>query len=131
MLLPVPLLLGLLGLAAANPTVYFKEQFLDGDGWTECWIESKHKPDFGKFVLSSGKFYGDQEKDKGLQTSQDAWFYALSARFEPFSNKGQTLVVQFTVKHEQNMWGRLCEAVSSWFGSDRHARRLRIQHNVW
>ena len=65
MLLPVPLLLGLLGLAAANPTVYFKEQFLDGDGWTECWIESKHKPDFGKFVLSSGKFYGDQEKDKG------------------------------------------------------------------
>ena len=103
MLLPVPLLLGLLGLAAADPTVYFKEQFLDGDGWTERWIESKHKPDFGKFVLSSGKFYGDQEKDKGLQTSQDAWFYALSARFEPFSNKGQTLVVQFTVKHEQNI----------------------------
>lgn len=30
MLLPVPLLLGLLGLAAADPTVYFKEQFLDG-----------------------------------------------------------------------------------------------------
>lgn len=73
------------------------------DGWTERWIESKHKPDFGKFVLSSGKFYGDQEKDKGLQTSQDARFYALSARFEPFSNKGQTLVVQFTVKHEQNI----------------------------
>lgn len=35
------------------------------DGWTERWIESKHKPDFGKFVLSSGKFCGDQEKDKG------------------------------------------------------------------
>lgn len=35
------------------------------DGWTERWIESKHKPDFDKFVLSSGKFYGDQEKDKG------------------------------------------------------------------
>lgn len=30
MLLPVPLLLGLLGLAAAEPAVYFKEQFLDG-----------------------------------------------------------------------------------------------------
>uniref|UniRef100_A0A8D0JRS8 Calreticulin n=2 Tax=Sus scrofa TaxID=9823 RepID=A0A8D0JRS8_PIG len=69
MLLPVPLLLGLVGLAAAEPTIYFKEQFLDG----------------------------------GLQTSQDARFYALSARFEPFSNKGQTLVVQFTVKHEQNI----------------------------
>lgn len=35
------------------------------DGWTERWIESKHKSDFGKFILSSGKFYGDQEKDKG------------------------------------------------------------------
>ncbi|XP_023408104.2 calreticulin isoform X3 [Loxodonta africana] len=65
MLLPVPLLLGLLGLAAAEPTVYFKEQFLDGDGWTDRWVESTHKSDFGKFVLSSGKFYGDQEKDKG------------------------------------------------------------------
>lgn len=30
MLLSVPLLLGLLGLAAADPAVYFKEQFLDG-----------------------------------------------------------------------------------------------------
>lgn len=35
------------------------------DGWTERWIESKHKSDFGKFVLSAGKFYGDLEKDKG------------------------------------------------------------------
>lgn len=30
MLLSVPLLLGLLGLVAADPAVYFKEQFLDG-----------------------------------------------------------------------------------------------------
>lgn len=45
----------------------------------------------------------DYSVSVGLQTSQDARFYALSARFEPFSNKGQTLVVQFTVKHEQNI----------------------------
>ncbi|ELK09499.1 Calreticulin [Pteropus alecto] len=30
-------------------------------------------------------------------------FYALSARFKHFSNKDQTLVVQLTVKHEQNI----------------------------
>lgn len=30
MLLPVPLLLCLFGLAVAEPVVYFKEQFLDG-----------------------------------------------------------------------------------------------------
>lgn len=35
------------------------------DGWTNRWIESKHKTDFGKFVLNAGKFYGDLDKDKG------------------------------------------------------------------
>lgn len=34
----------------------------------------------------------------------DARFYALSAKFpEAFSNEGKTLVVQFTVKHEQSI----------------------------
>ncbi|XP_026866462.2 calreticulin 3a [Electrophorus electricus] len=87
----------------ADATVYFKEQFLDGDGWKSRWVESKHKSDYGQWMLSSGKFYGDAELDKGLQTSQDARFYALSSRFEPFSNDGKTLVVQFTVKHEQKI----------------------------
>lgn len=39
----------------------------------------------------------------GLQTSQDARFYAFSSRFDDFNNKGKTLVIQFTVKHEQNI----------------------------
>lgn len=39
----------------------------------------------------------------GLQTSQDAHFYAMSSRFEDFSNKDQPLVIQFTVKHEQSI----------------------------
>lgn len=39
----------------------------------------------------------------GLQTSQDAHFYALSSRFADFSNKDQPLVIQFTVKHEQSI----------------------------
>jgi calreticulin len=52
------------------------------------WVESTHKgADAGKFVLTAGKFYGDAEKDKGIQTSQDAKFYALSAEFKPFSNR--------------------------------------------
>ncbi|XP_026179590.1 calreticulin-like [Mastacembelus armatus] len=83
--------------------VFFKEQFLDGDGWKNRWQESKHKSDYGQWKLSAGKFYGDAEADKGIQTSQDARFYALSARFEPFSNEGKPLVIQFTVKHEQKI----------------------------
>lgn len=39
----------------------------------------------------------------GIKTTQDARFYALSKKFPPFSNKGKPLVVQFTVKHEQNI----------------------------
>ena len=39
----------------------------------------------------------------GIKTSQDARFYALSAGFDKFSNEGKTLVIQFTVKHEQNI----------------------------
>ncbi|XP_029105142.1 calreticulin-like [Scleropages formosus] len=91
------------GSLAVQGTVYFKEQFLDGEAWKSRWTESKHKSDYGEWKLTAGKFYGDAEKDQGLQTSQDARFYALSSRFEPFSNEGKTLVVQFTVKHEQKI----------------------------
>lgn len=39
----------------------------------------------------------------GLQTTEDAKFYALSTRFKPFNNVNETLVVQFSVKHEQGI----------------------------
>ncbi len=45
----------------------------------------------------------DFSSPTGLQTSQDARFYATSARFEPFSNEGKPLVIQFTIKHEQKI----------------------------
>ena len=70
----------------------------------EGWVQSTHKgAEAGKFVVTAGKFYGDAEKDKGIQTSQDAKFYALSKEFKPFSNAEKPLVIQFTVKHEQNI----------------------------
>ena len=53
--------------------------------------------------MSAGKFYGDAEKDVGIQTSQDARFYGISSKLEPISNEGKTLVIQFTVKHEQKI----------------------------
>ncbi|XP_052776647.1 calreticulin-like [Mya arenaria] len=94
-------LLALLGCAFVQATDYFEERF--GEGWEDRWVQSEHKSDLGKFVLSAGKFYGDAELDKGIQTSQDARFYALSGRFDKFSNEGKDLVIQFTVKHEQNI----------------------------
>lgn len=96
-------LVALFALSSVLAEVYFDEKFLD-DSWHQNWIYSeKTDKEFGKFVWSAGEFYNDPEHDKGIKTSQDARFYALSTKFPPFSNKGKPLVVQFTVKHEQNI----------------------------
>ncbi|XP_014098743.1 calreticulin [Bactrocera oleae] len=83
--------------------IYLEDNFKD-DTWENLWIYSKHPgKEFGKFVRSSGRFYRDENVDKGLQTSQDARFYAVSRKFEPFSNDNKNLIIQFSVKHEQNI----------------------------
>merc|ERR1711981_1551165 len=87
--------------AIATAEVYFEEDF-SGD-WESRWTQSKAKADLGKFQVSAGKFYGDAEASKGLQTSQDAKFYGIMAKHKEFSNDGKTLVVQFSVKHQQDI----------------------------
>ncbi|XP_047986146.1 calreticulin [Leguminivora glycinivorella] len=92
-----------LAIYSVNCEVYYEETFPD-DKWESEWIYSEHPgKEFGKFKLTAGKFYNDAEADKGLQTSEDARFYALSKKFKPFSNKDKPLVVQFSVKHEQDI----------------------------
>lgn len=81
---------------------YFVEKFED-ESYKSRWVKSAAKSDLGDFKLSHGKFYGDAKKDLGLQTSEDARFYAISSKFDEFSNEGKTLVIQFTVKHEQKI----------------------------
>lgn len=97
------LLAALVGVAFCEANIHFREEF--SDDYESRWVASTKKgAEQGVFKLSAGKFYGDAEKDKGIQTSQDAKFYGLSAKFEkPFSNEGKPLVIQFTVKHEQNI----------------------------
>ncbi|KAG9439040.1 hypothetical protein H6P81_019205 [Aristolochia fimbriata] len=56
----------------------------------------------GLWKHTSGKWSGDHD-DKGIQTGEDYRFYAISAEFPEFSNKGRTLVFQFSVKHEQKL----------------------------
>ncbi|KAK0408413.1 hypothetical protein QR680_003941 [Steinernema hermaphroditum] len=92
----------LAALAYATAEVYFQEDF--GKDYTERWIQSEHKNDYGKFELSAGKFFGDAERDAGIKTAQDAKFYSIAAKFpKKFSNKGKSTVIQFTVKHEQGI----------------------------
>ncbi|CAI9781729.1 unnamed protein product [Fraxinus pennsylvanica] len=75
------------------------------DGWENRWVKSNWKKDqnmAGEWNFTSGKWNGDST-NKGIQTSEDYRFYAISAEFPEFSNKDKTLVFQFSVKHEQKL----------------------------
>jgi len=84
-------------------TTYFEENF--GDGWEDRWVVSKHKEKdgtLGQFAHTAGKIYGSAD-NKGIQTSEDARFYQISAKFPGFSNKGKDLVFQYSVQNEQDL----------------------------
>merc|ERR1712072_608065 len=89
--------------AYVNAEVYLEEDF-SGD-WESRWTQSGAKEGLGAMKVSAGKFFteGGEEAAKGLQTSQDAKFYAISTPVKAFSNDGKTMVVQFSVKHEQDI----------------------------
>jgi len=99
------LALCLLAVGLASAKVYFHDKFDDGDAWESRWVQTGHTgKEYGKMKLTAGKFFGDKDASLGLQTSEDARFYGVSTKFvEPFNNEGKTLVIQFSVKHEQNI----------------------------
>lgn len=88
--------LGFLGLASAE--VLWSDDF-SVEGHEERWVQSNHKDDYGKMALETGKW----NDIKGLKTTEDAKFYAVSSGFDSFSNKDKTLVVQLTVQHGQKI----------------------------
>jgi len=91
--------------AAVHGKTYFKETF--GADYAERWTASSWKQadgTAGSFTHSAGSFYGDAEEDKGIQTGPDARFFAISAPLtEAFDNTGKDLVLQFQVRHAQNI----------------------------
>lgn len=75
------------------------------DGWKQRWIESNNKKaegSAGVWKWSAGK-YSMNSENKGIKTGEDYRFYQLSTSFKEFSNEGKDLVLQFTVKNEQNL----------------------------
>ncbi|CAG8536145.1 10203_t:CDS:2 [Ambispora gerdemannii] len=83
--------------------VYFQETFSDNT-WEKRWIHSKHRDDLGLFKVSPGKFFAHEIESRGLQTSQHARFYAISAKLDkPIDNAEKNLVAQFSAKNEQNI----------------------------
>jgi calreticulin len=74
------------------------------DSYSPKWVQSKARSDYGEWKITAGEWFGDAKEDKGLQTSQDARHYSLSAKFDKlFDNKDKTTVIQFSVKFAQGI----------------------------
>lgn len=75
--------------------------YLTNSFCSPCWINQAHE--LGEWKHTAGENFGDAA-DKGIQTGEDARFYGLSAKLdEAFSNTDKELVLQLSVKHEQDL----------------------------
>ncbi|KAF6251358.1 Calreticulin family-domain-containing protein [Scenedesmus sp. NREL 46B-D3] len=92
-------------LAVVSAEILFEEKF--NAGWDKRWQESSWKKSdgsAGKFTHTAGKWYGDEDADKGIQTGPDSKYFALYSELKKaYTNKGKELVVQFSAKHEQDL----------------------------
>lgn len=91
--------------SSASAEIYLKEQFND-DSWTERWTESttwKSKSDMGTWTRTHGLYYADPD-DTGLQTTNDAKFFGISAPLsKTYTSADKELVIQYSVQHEQGI----------------------------
>merc|ERR1719263_2482862 len=94
---------------ALKATTYFSETFDDEDAASR-WHKSTFKEDenmAGEFVVTAAIHEGKKavlNVNKGFKTRTDGRFFAYySSASEPFDNDGKDLVVQYSVKHEQNI----------------------------
>ncbi|WIA17175.1 hypothetical protein OEZ85_014058 [Tetradesmus obliquus] len=92
-------------LAVVSAEVLFEEKF--DAGWDKRWQKSSWKESdgsAGKFTWTAGKWYGDEEADKGIQTGPDSKYFALYSELKKaYTNEDKELIVQFSAKHEQDL----------------------------
>lgn len=89
--------------ASAAATTYFSDSFTEFPGHWTVATEWKAASEMGEWKHTGGKYPG-AAGDKGVQTSQDARHYSMTAPLSAtFDNKGKDLVVSYTVKHEQEL----------------------------
>jgi len=92
-------------ISSAFSKIYFKETFETDPFSDKRWIHSNWKKDTGEaseFQWSGGLWPVDDRK--GIRTTEDARFYSITSKLhEEFDNAGKTLVLGFSVKHEQKI----------------------------
>jgi len=87
--------------ACSFATTYFSDDFADLTGWVQSTVRPEEER--GKIGLSAGQWVTDAVAEQGLKTLEDARFYVYSHTFPEFSNAGKNLVLQYTVKNEQQI----------------------------
>ena len=88
-------------LCFSSPKIYFYEDFNDMDSLDRWQKPKKIKKGVlvGKMSISSGDFYGDERKQRGLITLENNRFYLITANFSrTMDTRFTDLVVQYTVK---------------------------------
>ena len=90
--------------AAASAEVYFEESF-DGD-WEKRWVTGAPPgKEAGKWSVTPGKWFHDEEVNKGLATTEDMRFYSISAKMgKKATTKKKELVLQFSAKYEAHQY---------------------------
>jgi len=91
-------------LALADGKIYLSETF--GDGWESRWTVSKWKESEGTqgtWAATAGKWFGDENEDKGIQTVEDSKFFGIATSFDSFSNDGKELIIQYQAKYEKDI----------------------------
>jgi len=89
--------------ALASAEVYFEEDFSNG---LDKWVMGKPAgKEMGKFDITSGKWFVDEEVNKGMTTTEDMRFYSTTAKMPKLaSSKGKDLVLQFSTKIENHQY---------------------------
>jgi calreticulin len=90
--------------AACGAEVYFEEGF-DGD-WASRWEMAKPAgKEMGKWDVTTGKWFVDEEVNKGLTTTEDMRFYSITSKMPKKStSKGKDLVLQMSAKIENHQY---------------------------
>merc|ERR1719271_868291 len=90
-------------IAAVSAEVYFEETFSDGMGkWSPGSPPGK---EMGKWEVTPGKWFVDEEVNKGLATTEDFRFHSITAKMDkPSTSKGKDLVLQFSAKIENHQY---------------------------
>jgi len=90
--------------AVVGAEVYFEESF-DGD-WSSRWTPGfPSGKEMGKWDVTPGKWFVDEEVNKGLATTEDMRFHSISAKMDKVaSSKGKDIVLQFSAKYEAHQY---------------------------